>query len=125
MISILGQNIKRIRNSKKMTQKELSLRAGVGQSTITEIENGTRQNLRADSLGRIANALLVSTNQLLSIEEDKEYEIKDIQSAIEVIFADDNNLELDNKPLSPIELDLIKMQLETTLNMIRIQRGDN
>lgn len=122
MVSILGQNIKRIRTNKDMTQKELSNKSGLSQSTITEIEKGTRQNLRADNLSKIATALNVSTNELLGIEEDKEYEIVDMESAIDFIFSEDNNLELDNIKLSDIELNLIKMQLNTAMNMIRMQR---
>ena len=122
MISILGQNIKRVRTNKGMTQKELSNKSGLSQSTITEIEKGTRQNLRADNLSKIATALNVSTNELLGIEEDKEYELVDIESAADFIFSEDNNLELDNIKLSDIELNLIKMQLNTAMSMIRMQR---
>lgn len=124
MISVLGQNIKQIRTSKDMTQKELSRKANVSQSTITEIENGTRQNLRGDTLSKIASALLVTTNELLGLEEDREYEIADLLDVIDVVFAKDSNLELDNKVLSDVELNLIKMQLQASVEMIRFQRSN-
>lgn len=124
MISVLGQNIKQIRTSKDITQKELSRKANVSQSTITEIENGTRQNLRGDTLSKIASALLVTTNELLGLEEDREYEISDLLDVIDVVFAKDSNLELDKKVLSDVELNLIKMQLQASVKMIRFQRGN-
>ncbi|MBS6503649.1 MAG: helix-turn-helix transcriptional regulator [Clostridium sp.] len=124
MISVLGQNIKQIRTSKDITQKELSRKANVSQSTITEIENGTRQNLRGDTLSKIASALLVTTNELLGLEEDREYEISDLLDVIDVVFAKDSNLELDSKVLSDVELNLIKMQLQASVKMIRFQRGN-
>ena len=69
MVTLLGQNIKRIRCEKGFTQKELSTLSKVSQSTITEIEKGTRKSLRADNLSKIAISLGVSANHLLGIEE--------------------------------------------------------
>lgn len=125
MISILGQNIKRIRTSKKITQKQLSVLSNVSQSTIAEIEKGTRQNLRADNLTKISSALDVSTNELLGISEDSEYEITDVESATNIIFKNDSDLELDSIPLSDFELELIKAQLSLSFTLIRMHRNNN
>lgn len=124
MISILGQNIKRIRTSKNITQQQLSLLSNVSQSTIAEIERGTRQNLRADNLSKISSALNVSTNELLGVSEDGEYEITDVESASSIIFKRDSDLELDSVPLSDFELDLIKAQLSLAFTIIRMHRDN-
>ncbi len=80
MISILGKNIKKIRTSINITQKELSVLSNVSQSTIAEIEKGTRQNLRADNLNKISIALAISTDELLGLSKDTEYTMPNISS---------------------------------------------
>ena len=80
MISILGKNIKKIRTSRNITQKELSVLSNVSQSTIAEIEKGTRQNLRADNLNKISIALAISTDELLGLSKDTEYTMPNISS---------------------------------------------
>lgn len=80
MISILGKNLKKIRTSRNITQKELSVLSNVSQSTIAEIEKGTRQNLRADNLNKISIALAISTDELLGLSKDTEYTMPNISS---------------------------------------------
>lgn len=53
----LGRFICRIRKNRKITQKELADRAGVGLMTIVCLENGKRQNPRIDTLLLILHAL--------------------------------------------------------------------
>lgn len=125
MVTLLGQNIKRIRSEKGFTQKELSNLSKVSQSTITEIEKGTRKSLRADNLSKIAIALEVSTNELLGIEENIEYELTDLESTINIVFAEDSNLELENIKLSSTELSIIKTQLKAAIDIIKAQRSNN
>ena len=52
------------------SQAQLAKKAGVLQSTISDIENGKR-NPRIDTLQKLANALDVSLNELLEDNKTK------------------------------------------------------
>ncbi len=56
-VSILGKNIKRIRELKGISAYRLAKDAHVGASTISEIESGIRQSLNSVSMRKIAEAL--------------------------------------------------------------------
>ena len=53
----LGRFICRVRKNRKITQRELAERAGVGLMTIACLENGKHPNPRIDTLMLILNAL--------------------------------------------------------------------
>lgn len=53
----LGRFICRVRKNRKITQKELADRAGVGLMTIVCLESGKRPNPRIDTLLLILHAL--------------------------------------------------------------------
>ncbi|MHB8035802.1 transcriptional regulator [Clostridium botulinum] len=122
MISILGQNIKKIRTEKGLSAYKLSKLAKVGTTTISEIENGKRQSLNSTTIEKIANALNISTDKLMDVEENKEYIVTDIDQTIKLILTSDE-LVLDDIKLSNTE----KLQIESALNaafaMIRDQRN--
>ncbi|MGT2812929.1 XRE family transcriptional regulator [Streptococcus minor] len=72
-MNILGNSIKEIRKSKKMTQKQLSELTGFKQNTISNHENGNRQ-LDETDIRKYAKALNVKPQQLFdraSIQEIK------------------------------------------------------
>ena len=119
MNSIIGQNIKKIRLYKKIKQKELSTISGVSQSTITEIENGVRQNLRGDNLLKVAKALGVSINDLLGISD----KITDLEELFKKII-DNCNFEIDNTKLSENEVMLLSSLFKSYIGFVRIARGD-
>ncbi|SHJ53916.1 Transcriptional regulator, contains XRE-family HTH domain [Clostridium cavendishii DSM 21758] len=123
MISILGQNIKKIRESKGVSAYRLSKDANVGNATISQIESGKRQTLNADTLEKIANALNVSTNELFSLEEGQKYIVTDIEETMNLIFSSEG-LTLDNIELSDLEIKQIQMNMINCFNIIRMQRGD-
>lgn len=52
----IAQQIKALRDIKRMTQKAVALKTGMSQSVIARIESGER-GLTIDTLGKIANAL--------------------------------------------------------------------
>lgn len=65
---MLGENIKRIRTERHMTQTALAEKAGVTVQMINQIEWGTK-GLSVPTLIRIAQALQCSTDEILSEEE--------------------------------------------------------
>lgn len=65
----VGENIRRIRLERKMTQLGLAERSGVSAQQINQIEWGTK-GLSVVSLKRIATALNCTTDELLAEDND-------------------------------------------------------
>jgi transcriptional regulator with XRE-family HTH domain len=59
----LGDNVKKYRKRKKLTQTKLAELCGVERNTIAYIEEGTKF-IRAKSLARLCNVLEVTPKQL-------------------------------------------------------------
>ncbi len=60
----LGENLKKIRTSKNITQTEFAEKLGVDKSFVSNIENG-KTNPTLSTITNLAQALGVSTNELL------------------------------------------------------------
>lgn len=60
----VGENIKKIRKEKGLTQKELGIRLGVSQAAIGQFEN-TEANLKMETIKKIAEALEVDYTRLI------------------------------------------------------------
>jgi transcriptional regulator with XRE-family HTH domain len=60
----VGDRIRGIRETKKLTQDQLSEKTGISKGFLSEIENGKR-NVSSEYLLRIANALCASVDYLL------------------------------------------------------------
>lgn len=60
----IGENIKRIRKEKGITQKELGKRLGITQAAIGQFENNN-SNLKMDTIKKIADALGVNYTRLI------------------------------------------------------------
>lgn len=63
--------LKEVRNSKKMTQSELSEKSGIIQQNISLYEQGS-QVPRIDTAAKLADALGVTLNELIQIREAHE-----------------------------------------------------
>lgn len=61
-MSTLGENLKKIRKAKKVTQKELAQKSGVKQSVISDLETGNAKS--TGSILELANALGVTAEEL-------------------------------------------------------------
>lgn len=64
---MIGENIRRIRNERHMTQLALAEKSGVTVQMINQIEWGTK-GLSVQTLVRIAKALSCSTDEILAEE---------------------------------------------------------
>lgn len=64
LVHILGQNVRRLRQLRGMTQEELALDAEMKRSYLSDLERGTR-NPSVRALGRLALALGVKPEALL------------------------------------------------------------
>lgn len=120
-ISILGLNIKKIREEKGFSAYKLAKIAGVGGATISEIESGKRQSLNSTSIEKIANALEVAIDELMATENNIEYVVTDIEQTVNLILSSDE-LVLDDIELNRNEKEQLKMAIDIALNSIRNQR---
>lgn len=66
--SAVGEKLKRIRELKCMTQKQVSIKSGVSQSQISMIESG-KSNVGVNTLELLADALGVELSVLDSEDE--------------------------------------------------------
>lgn len=64
--NILGKNIQRIRQEKKMTQDELSRKADVPYTTLTKVEIGFIKSPSVFVVAKIAKTLETSIEELIS-----------------------------------------------------------
>ena len=61
---MLAQNIKKLRNQRKLSQEELAKKAGVTYSTLIKLESGVNKNPTIKTIQQIAAALDVSLDEL-------------------------------------------------------------
>lgn len=64
VVQLLGENVRRCRKLKGMTQEQLALEAGMERSYVSDLERGQR-NPSVRALGRLAEALKVQPHMLL------------------------------------------------------------
>ena len=63
-LQFVGENIKKIRLDKKMTQAELAIKSDLDKQSIFRIEKG-KLNMTVNTLFKIADALEVTTEKLM------------------------------------------------------------
>ncbi len=64
LVQLLGENVRRIRKERGLSQEELAFRAGMKRSYVSDLERGTR-NPTVRALGRLADALGTNAVELL------------------------------------------------------------
>lgn len=121
MPNILGINIKKYRDDSAMSIKTLSELAGVGASTISQIESGKRNSLRTETVKKIAKVLNVDVNTLLNAPGEGEYEVSDLKEAIDFILSDDE-ISIDNEIMTPEEKIKFQFAVKMAINTIIIDR---
>ena len=65
MSNKISENIRKLRQQKKMSQDRLSKEADLALNTIVKIETGENPNPTLETLQKIAKALEISLDQLL------------------------------------------------------------
>lgn len=123
-ISILGQNIHRIRTEKKLGLNELSRLSGVSRSSISMLETGKTKNLSNENLIKIADVLNVTGDTLLGLEDDIEYDLTELSDIFEAILKT-SDLRLDNIPLSYSELKELDIELKFVIKKLLLKREQN
>ena len=65
---MLSENLRQIRNEKKLSRLDLSKKSGITVRTINYIESGENNNPKICTLERLADALDVSITKLLDLD---------------------------------------------------------
>lgn len=120
MASILGENIKKYRKSSNLTIRELSDKANVGSSTISQIENGKRKSLSSQTIQKISKALGVDVNELFSSNAGV-YKVTDLDTRIKTILID-NEVFIDDIVMTNEEKEQFLFAIQLTINTIRNNR---
>lgn len=81
-MNIIGENIRKIRKSKNITQTELAKRINTTNEYISKIERGLRQNPSSKTLNKIAKALEVPVEVLYKEDTEKELSLLEILQGI-------------------------------------------
>jgi transcriptional regulator with XRE-family HTH domain len=70
-MDIVGERIMVTRKRQRIAQKDLAVTIGMSQKHLSQIETGIKHglHLRADAVIRLAQALGVSTDYLLGVQE--------------------------------------------------------
>lgn len=79
---IVGDNLKEVRKSKKMSIEDMCEKTGLSESHLRKIESGSRQ-ITTTVLYKLMNALDEDANTILSVE-------------VSVVDVEDNNIEETN-----------------------------
>lgn len=66
----IGTRVRALREQRGLTQLDLRNATGLSQATISRIEGGEFQNLRGDTLVKLADSLRVTTDYLLGRSDD-------------------------------------------------------
>lgn len=68
---MIGKKIRKLREQKNWSQKELESKSGVPQTTISRLENDTSKNgASLNHLQKIASAFGITVQELLEEEEE-------------------------------------------------------
>lgn len=101
---MIGERIKELRKSKKMSQSELGKFIGVSQTTVTAWENG-RAEPSSSYVAKLATFFNVSTDYLLG-RDTKEDDLKTADLA-----DDDTIFTFEGKPIPEQDLEYMKRLL--------------
>lgn len=110
---MLGNNIKELRKSKRMTQKDLALAMNVSQQTVGAWET-ERAIPGADTLSELANYFNVTTDYLLGRPEKKDDDTKTAD-----IKDDDVIFTYEGRQIPKEDLELIRRIMRGTRNDIK------
>ena len=121
----IGENIRKIRIDKGLTQRDLAAKLQITQQSIAQYENGKRIP-KLSTVRKIANALNVSLNEIITdnwnafttneISKDFSYQNhKDITNAIKSAFKQvekNSPVLLNGQELSETSIELIRIAIK-------------
>jgi transcriptional regulator with XRE-family HTH domain len=69
-LEVLGERLRRRRKDRQMSQQELATMMQVPQSWISELENGKRPHVEADTVYRFCRVLGCTSDYLVGLTDD-------------------------------------------------------
>ena len=126
---MLGENIRKIRLSKKFSMTKVSNLSGIPTSYISNIENGKRTNPSQETLEKLAKALDVNVvdfyDKPVLTDKDKKAINKDLNEVMQE-FRDgtDGTAYYNGIPLEESDLDLIESAMKIALEQIKIKNKE-
>ncbi len=111
-MSILGENIKKLRDRAGYSIRKLSEVSGVSKSVICEIESGKAKKPRFETITKLAVALNVTPETLNDMEFEHEYIVTDVKEAFYIIM-NQPNLTINGEEITPEA----KLQLINSIKM--------
>ena len=102
----VNQRIRVLRKEKNMTVSALAAKVGVYQSVLTRYEKGTIQYIPLDLIGKLAEALDCTVDDL--IEDDNRYTQKKIRRKTNQLSEDEQDLIFKYRELSIKEKNAVK-----------------
>ena len=69
---VIGDNLKKLRTEKKLTQAELAKTANISRATISAIENGTGDTYNTATLSKLSKALGATVDEVFTIQPSRE-----------------------------------------------------
>lgn len=120
-VSVLGKNVKIMRTEKGLSVNALAKLAGIGVATISQIENGHRQNLKGDTIIKLAGALNCTAQDLLTDEDHLEVETNDVCQILSML-CHSGLAELDAELMDKDEMILLETGITMVINAIRMRR---
>lgn len=123
-MSNIGERIKKRRKELGMTQEDLSNKLGYrSKTTIAKIENGTN-DIMQNRVMDFAKALQTTPAYLMGYAfSDVQNDISDkLQELIDQL-QDEKDLQFNQKPMDNMTRELLRMNLENTLAVTRLNNG--
>lgn len=128
----LGENIKKYRKMRGLTQQELAERANMSRSYLADVERN-RYNPSVDTLKSIAKALQINSNDLLSDDPNAQLvqqnqsalspkEERDIAKDLERVLSDlesDQVLAFHGEAMDEESKELLRISLENSMRLAK------
>lgn len=92
-LNIIGNSLYKFRKAKGLTQAEVAEKSDLSDRTYADIERGN-VTMRIDSLIKICNALNITPNDILVMDEEKEITEQDIATALKTCSASEKSTAL-------------------------------
>ena len=129
VINLIGENIKKIRLSKKISGRALANKVGISPGYLVDIEKGNRKNPSQEILEKLAKALDVNVvdfyDKPVLTDKDKKAINKDLNEVMQE-FRDgtDGTAYYNGVPLKENDLDLIESAMKIALEQIKIKNKE-
>ncbi|MGM9978752.1 MAG: helix-turn-helix domain-containing protein [Clostridium sp.] len=126
---MIGENIKKIRLSKKISGRALANKVGISPGYLVDIEKGNRKNPSQEILEKLAKALDVNVvdfyDKPVLTDKDKKDINKDLNEVMQE-FRDgtDGTAYYNGIPLEENDLDLIESAMKIALEQIKIKNKE-